>query len=633
MPDITALSSSSYEYFDDPLFLSQSDQPTASLVTSLFRGHDFLGWRREAFMAQTSKNKDSFVDGTSVKPPKTDKKHSQWVHCDFMVRQWILNSLVPSIKDSLKYVNSAKELWSELLERYDQSSALEVYLLKKELEGVAQDNSSLVGYYGKMKNLWETLDGLDPLPLCSYGKIDQCTCSLLKKMIDRENTAKLIQFLMGLNGGYDTFKALEQKKHAGNYDKYCDHCFPNDKEKGTDKVTSSQSGVSGITVSSKNTANAADVLGFDSPLDNEVLASASAGCLANTFHPDNSTGIVPSSSVFVVHKSFVLNDWIIDTEALDHMTYNLKILTDVVTLLNPIKVGLPDGSVKLVHQTRKVRLTDRIKLVNVFYIPDFKQNLMSVSKLIDYNDCSVLFNSNDCVFQDHSRNLVIGKGQRVADLYRFHNKTNSTFITNKVSKIINKVLDSKLQSVNNKSSCSNVVSDSLSLMHNRLGHLSVNKLKFVPSMKAAIKQDFSCEVCILAKHHRLPFSICNKRAVACFDLLNIDVWGPYKVPSISRAKYFLTILYDYSRNTWTILFQNKVQVPGLFKDFLAYILTQFNKIVKTVRSDNDTEFLQQYCSELFKSKGIVHRTSIVGTHSIMGELNESTYISMRLQGL
>ncbi|XP_074302535.1 uncharacterized protein LOC141634154 [Silene latifolia] len=157
MPETTINSGSSCEYFEDPLFLSQSDQPTTTLITNPFSGHDFLGWRKDVLMALTSKNKDCFIDGTFTKPPLTDKKHKQWVRCDFMVRQWILNSLLPSIKESLKYVNSEKELWSELLERYGQASALEVYQLSKELEGVSQDNSSLVDhYYGKMKNLWET---------------------------------------------------------------------------------------------------------------------------------------------------------------------------------------------------------------------------------------------------------------------------------------------------------------------------------------------------------------------------------------------------------------------------------------------------------------------------------------------
>ncbi|XP_074306420.1 uncharacterized protein LOC141641664 [Silene latifolia] len=588
MYDVNSTSSSSYEYFDDPLFLSQSDQPTASLVTSLFGGHDFLGWRREVLMALTSKNKDCFVDGTLVKPPKTNKKYSQWIRCDFMVRQWILNSLVPSLKDSLKYVNSAKELWSELLERYSQVSALEVYKLKKELEGISQDNSSLVDYYGKMKNLWETLDGLDPIPLCSCGKIDQCTCSLLKNIIDRENTAKLIQFLMGLNGGYDTvgsqilsmdplpsinkalaflqkierqkqitesvhtiteatayasYKVPEHKNNVGysgksdgnlvTSDKYCDHCeknghtratcfglnkcphcnkfghsplncfvikgYPNDKGKGKSKVTNFKSGAPIATTtantasnSSKNTANAADVIGFNSQLDDEVLVASE--CSANTSNTHTSglssdmlngiityvvdrvlqrisdqqpglsssqfAGIVSHSSVSSVHNFFVLNDWIVDSGASDHMTYDLDILTNVVTLKVPIKVGLPDGSLKLVHKIGTVNLTDKIRLFNVFYIPDFKQNLMSVSKLIDHNALSVVFNSAACLFQDLSSTHVVATWQRVADLYRFYNK--NSVIHRNISNLVHQLLESRLSSEKNNKLCVAAVTSSLS---------------------------------------------------------------------------------------------------------------------------------------------------------------------------
>ncbi|XP_074306421.1 uncharacterized protein LOC141641665 [Silene latifolia] len=494
-----------------------------------------------------------------------------------------------------------------------------------------------------MKNLWETLDGLDPIPLCSCGKIDQCTCSLLKNIIDRENTAKLIQFLMGLNGGYDTvgsqilsmdplpsinkalgflqkierqkqitesvhtiteatayasYKVPEHKNnvgYSGKYDgnlvtsdKYCDHCeknghtratcfdlnkcphcnkfghsplncfvikgYPNDKGKGKSKVTNFKSGAPVTTTtantasnSSKNTANAADVIGFNSQLDDEVLVTS--GCSTNTSNTHTSVlssdvlnGIFSHASVSSVHNSFVLNDWIVDTGASDHMTYDLDILTNVVTLKVPIK--------------------------------------------------------------DLSSKHVVATGQRVVDLYRFYNK--NSVIHRNISNLVHQLLESRVSSEKNNKLCLAAVTSSLSLLHSSLGHLSVNRLKFVPGFKTEIKHDFSCETCILAKHHRLPFSICNKRDAACFDMLHIDVWGPYKIPSISGAKYFLTILDNYSRNTWTILFQNKDQIPGLFRDFLAYIFTQFNKTVKTVRSDNGTEFLQQYCSELFKSKGIVH---------------------------
>ncbi|XP_074306418.1 uncharacterized protein LOC141641662 [Silene latifolia] len=508
-----------------------------------------------------------------------------------MVRQWIINSLVPSIKDSLKYVNSARELWSELLERYGQASALEVYQLKKQLEGISQDNSSLVDYYEKMKNLWETLDGLDPIPLCSCGKIDQCTCSLLKKIIDRENTVKLIQFLMGLNGGYDTasYKVPEHKNNVGysgksdgnlvTSEKYCDHCeknghtratcfglnkcphcnkfghnplnffvikeYPNDKGKGKSKVTNFKSGAPVTTTSantasnsSKNTANVVNVIdvlnGIIISVVDQVLQMMSdqqPGLSSSQF-----ACIVSHSSVSSVHNSFVLNDWIVDTGASDHMTYDLDILTNVVTLKVPIKIGLPDGSVKLVHKICTVNLTDKIRLFNVFYIPDFKQNLMSVSKLIDHNALSVVFNSAACLFQDLSSKHVVATEQRVAGLYRFYNK--NSVIHRNISNLVHQLLESRVPSEKNNKLCLAGVTSSLSLLHCRLGHHSVNRLKFVPGFKTEIKHDFSCETCILAKHHRLPFSICNKRVVACFDMLHIDVWGPYKVPSISGAKYF-----------------------------------------------------------------------------------------------
>ncbi|XP_074265934.1 uncharacterized protein LOC141588389 [Silene latifolia] len=117
--------------------------------------------------------------------------------------RWIFNSLEKPLKESLKYVRSSKELWSKLLERYGQANALEIYQLTKELGAVVHDNLSLVEYYGKLKNLWETLDCLDSLPVCSCCKIDLCTCTLMRRMVERDNNAKLIQFLMNLNSGYD----------------------------------------------------------------------------------------------------------------------------------------------------------------------------------------------------------------------------------------------------------------------------------------------------------------------------------------------------------------------------------------------------------------------------------------------
>ncbi|XP_074265396.1 uncharacterized protein LOC141587828 [Silene latifolia] len=490
-------SSSALDYYDDPLFLSTSDQPTATLASFLFDGHDFLGWKREVLMSLAAKNKDGLLDGSCVMPSVTDKRHKQWKRCDFMVMRWLSNSLEKGLRENFKYVTSSESFWHDLLERYGQSNALEVYQLTKDLGDVSQDNLSLVEYYGKMKNLWETLDCLDPLPTCSCGKISLCTCSLLKKIVERENNAKVIQFLMNLNNGYDGIRTqilsmeplptmnkvlsllqkIERQKQITEtvaamteanayasfrqYDskksfvknattssapvKHCDHCnknghtretcfgltkcphcqktghnpancfvirgFPNDKNKGKDKTSAS------FTKPPDRGAHDADVLFADSPLDDdgspeEIHNGLSANSNVSTSNGINSEvldGIITSvidqvlkrisdqqpklstanfagmisscSDVFTASKHSYSTDWIIDTGASDHMTFDKHLLTDIHYFSKPIKVGLPDGSVKFVHMMGTVVLTDKISLFNVFYVPDFRQNLLSVSKL------------------------------------------------------------------------------------------------------------------------------------------------------------------------------------------------------------------------------------------------------------
>ncbi|KAK9740197.1 hypothetical protein RND81_03G018400 [Saponaria officinalis] len=197
---------STYEYFDDPLYLSTSDQPFLQLLSYQFTGHNFLTWKRELYLALVAKNKEVFVDRSLKIPEKTDKKRNQWIRCDLMVMKWILNSIAKEIRETLTYVHSSKELWTELLDRYGQTNGLEVYQLKKEQSSIMQDNFSLIEYYSKLKTNWESLEAIDPIPSCSCGALDLCTCQFLKKLVARETQSKLIQLLMGLNMSYEGVK-------------------------------------------------------------------------------------------------------------------------------------------------------------------------------------------------------------------------------------------------------------------------------------------------------------------------------------------------------------------------------------------------------------------------------------------
>ena len=59
-----------------------------------------------------------------------------------------------------------------------------------------------------------------------------------------------------------------------------------------------------------------------------------------------------------------------------------------------------------------------------------------------------------------------------------------------------------------------------------------------------------CKVCPLAKQKRLPFPFNNKLSSNAFDLIHLDVCGPYGIPTLDCFKYFLTVVDDATRATW-----------------------------------------------------------------------------------
>lgn len=59
------------------------------------------------------------------------------------------------------------------------------------------------------------------------------------------------------------------------------------------------------------------------------------------------------------------------------------------------------------------------------------------------------------------------------------------------------------------------------------------------------------------------FSVSSISSVRPFELIHCDIWGPYKIASSSSAKYFLTIVDDYSRFTWVFFMHHKSETQHL----------------------------------------------------------------------
>ena len=90
---------------------------------------------------------------------------------------------------------------------------------------------------------------------------------------------------------------------------------------------------------------------------------------------------------------------------------------------------------------------------------------------------------------------------------------------------------------------------SLEVLHTRLGHTSLSKVKHISVCKDVLSDTFSCDTCILAKAHRLPFERSTITTKAPFELVHMNLWGPYRVANLNGARFFVTIVDDYIRST------------------------------------------------------------------------------------
>ena len=142
---------------EDPFLLSGADHPGLQLTNKLFDGENFPGWSRFARMALGARLKLGFIDGSCSKPDASSINLQKWLRCDYMVRCWFLNSIVPTIAESLMYVSSAKELWSELAERFGEAQGPLIYQLNRDLVMLSQGNEPVSIYYSKMKKYWDEL--------------------------------------------------------------------------------------------------------------------------------------------------------------------------------------------------------------------------------------------------------------------------------------------------------------------------------------------------------------------------------------------------------------------------------------------------------------------------------------------
>ncbi|XP_019055629.1 PREDICTED: uncharacterized protein LOC109115747 [Nelumbo nucifera] len=184
-------------------YLSSSDSPGMLLSQIILNGENYHVWKKAFQRALRSKNKLSFIDGTLDKTKADDSDKNAWDKCNAMVVSWIYNCVDKSIQNTIVSFDDARELWTEIQQRYHQGHGPRIYQLKGELNEFRQWSLNVTYYYAKLKGIWDQLD--------QYTKADTCvcgsTCRTLINMLEERENEKVYKVFMGLDDRYDTNEA------------------------------------------------------------------------------------------------------------------------------------------------------------------------------------------------------------------------------------------------------------------------------------------------------------------------------------------------------------------------------------------------------------------------------------------
>uniref|UniRef100_A0A2N9IBP1 Integrase catalytic domain-containing protein n=1 Tax=Fagus sylvatica TaxID=28930 RepID=A0A2N9IBP1_FAGSY len=322
---------------------------------------------------------------------------------------------------------------------------------------------------------------------------------------------------------------------------------------------------------------------------------------ASTSNPEKASSFIATSGNVgkAFHTSVSHSEWIIDSGATNHMTFDNNHIQSIKSSDQHV-VSTADGTPSPVLGEGSISLTKNLNLDSVLIVPSLNHNLLSVAQITLTLNCVVIFWPNLCVFKDIRTRKTIGCGTRRGKLYYLDLMPASS---NKLAQVFSANTPDKLQS------------SKIWLWHRRLGHASFGYLqKLFPQFFSQLTvSDFKCDICEMAKSHRVPFPISMNKSPVPFMVIHSDVWGPANTSSLSGARWFVSFIDDHTRMTWICLMKLKSEVSSLFQQFHKMIATQYQSNIQVIRSDNGGEFINKYLKQYLNSHGIVHQTTCPDT--------------------
>ena len=453
------------------------------------------------------------------------------------------------------YYTKLKRLWDEISDMFDVPVCTCLETCPSILKTQASDQrKKLMQFLMYLNDEYEAIREqillIDPLPTVNKAystiqRVERQRQVTHTTMVSREVAACTNRASLGEIGELETVNALVAKGKVrkdlrkSKVPKFCDHCQKSSHEKdqcfkligypewyddlkGRKKVGRPRLAANVTSSSDGQETPLEDDFGTTKPqFDTHFLQAlaqemvkftkgksvnfdAKEGVFANFAGKNNFTGL--SSICCGVRHFGQVDTWIVDTGASDHMSHNLTLFDKLELLEQSVYVTLLDGSVNNVTLGGNVWLDDNIFLRKVLYVPEFKFNLLSVTKFLTDQNLCIHVHPTQCICQDPTTSNIVAVAHDHNGLYILGASGSRSNRGQELSRDRKDTLERQAAvpgcfTAINKT-CKQL---SLEVLHARLGHTSLSKMRHIPDCKAVLSNNFFCETCILAKTHRLPF--------------------------------------------------------------------------------------------------------------------------------
>ncbi|KAL8088888.1 hypothetical protein AgCh_038594 [Apium graveolens] len=271
-------------------------------------------------------------------------------------------------------------------------------------------------------------------------------------------------------------------------------------------------------------------------------------------------------------------------------------------LLNAMCEGDPVDEMLFVMRGKDLTMTtnDNVIIEEVALVDGLKHNLLSTNQLCDKGN-SVTFNSEACVVTNTKSNKVVLTGVRKGNVYLADfNSSNAESITCLLSK---------------------ASQDESWLWHKKLSHLNfkiMNELVKKDLVRSIPQVEFTkdglCDACQKGKQIKASF---RKKLDSTIEeplqLLHMDLFGPVNVLSISRKRFCLVIVDDFSKFSWTYFLKSKNEASEIIINHIRQVNNHLDFKVRRIRSDNETEFKNSMMRSFYEESGIMHVFSAART--------------------